>query len=260
MDFLGRDEAPLDKEQWEKLDSIVTDTIRNYIVGRKFISLYGPLGAGMPAVFMSKLSVSDNEPVMEKGVKLVEFKELQQDFIMTWKSFETSSRMGIPVDWAVAAAAAYQFALKEDREIFKTILETEGKIFLKSGGWDEAGGVLSNITGAISKMVSLGHIGPYALLLSPASHGMVYRFFGNNSIMEIKVLEELMKSGVFVTTHLSDNQLLLVETGSMNMDFAMGIDARTAYTGPEDMNYRFRILETAVLRIKRPTSICLIEK
>jgi uncharacterized linocin/CFP29 family protein len=260
MDFLGRDEAPLNNEQWEKLDNIVTDTIRNYIAGRRFISLYGPLGAGMPAVFMPELSVSDNEPVMEKGTKLVEFKELQQDFIMTWKSFETSSRMGIPVDWAVAAAAAYQFALKEDREIFKTILEAEGKLSLKAGDWTEAGGVLCNITGAISKMVSLGHIGPYALLMSPASHAMVYRFFGNNSIMEIKVLEELMKSGVFITTHLSDNQLLLVETGSMNMDLALGMDVRTAYVGPEDMNHRFRILETVVLRIKRPSSICLIKK
>ena len=37
------------------------------------------------------------------------------------------------------------------------------------------------------------------------------------------------------------------------------LDMRTAYTESSKMNHHFRVLETVVLRIKRPEAICTIE-
>lgn len=258
MEFLARNEAPLTPEQWIELDMIVVDTIKRYLVGRRFIPLYGPVGSGMPAVTVSKLKVLPDEPVTQDGTYLVEFKEISQDFIVPWKTFEMSSRLQVPVDWSLAAAASYQFSQKEDKEIFTKLLTAEGKLDMKGNDWKEPGTVLSDVTKALSQLVEAGHIGPYTLILPPAVHPMLYRFIGNGGMLEIKIIEELMKSGVFVSNLLKPKEMVIVETGSMNMDLALGMDVITAYLGPDNMEHMFRIMQTMALRIKRPSAICLV--
>lgn len=257
MDFLAHEESPLNKEQWEALDNVVMDTIKHYLIGRKFIPIYGPLGAGMPAVMIPQLEPLKTDIIQAVNI-LTEFKELSQDFIMSWKSFEIASRLDIPMDWSLASVAAYHLALKEDTEIFNILLGSHGKITFKPGDWSIEGGLLGDVTKAIGKLIDAGHLGPYAVVLSPVTQSILYRFVGNSGVMEIKLLEELMKSGVFISNHIGNNQILIVETGTMNMDLALGMDVRTAYLGPTDMNYSFRILETVALRIKKPSAICLI--
>jgi uncharacterized linocin/CFP29 family protein len=44
-----------------------------------------------------------------------------------------------------------------------------------------------------------------------------------------------------------------------NFDLAVSQDFKTAYLGAQNMNHPFRVLESVVLRIKRPGSICVIE-
>lgn len=43
------------------------------------------------------------------------------------------------------------------------------------------------------------------------------------------------------------------------MDIVIGQDLVTAYIGPEKLNHVFRMLETIILRIKRPESIVIFE-
>ena len=45
-DYLMRDAAPLSAEEWAKLDEVVVNTAKTLLVGRRFIELTGPLGAG----------------------------------------------------------------------------------------------------------------------------------------------------------------------------------------------------------------------
>jgi uncharacterized linocin/CFP29 family protein len=260
MDFLARDDAPLTEEQWAILDTVVTDTVKRFVVGRRFIPLYGPLGAGMPAVPTAKLFVGPDAPVVDTGGGLLELAELSEDFAIGWKALETADRLLIPVDWAVAAAAAYQLAIKEDSLVFAGLLGAQGRQSLKAGDWAVEGGLFGDVTKAIAGLVTAGHPGPYALAVSPNTHASLYRFYGNGGVMEITMLEDLMKAGVFVSPALTDKQVIAVEVGALNMDLAVGLDVRTAYLGPADMTHPFRILETLALRIKRPTAICVIGK
>ena len=46
MDFLMRDGAILNPEQWTELDAVVVKTAKTVLTGRKFLDIYGPLGAG----------------------------------------------------------------------------------------------------------------------------------------------------------------------------------------------------------------------
>jgi uncharacterized linocin/CFP29 family protein len=258
MDFLARDDAPLTPEQWATLDAVVTDTVKRFLVGRRFIPLYGPLGAGLPAVPTTALQVQSGQPIADLGGKLLDLTEISQDFVITWKALETAQRLEIPDDWAVAAAAAYQVAIKEDALVFPGLLNAPGHQGLAAGDWSAPGGVFDDVVRAIAALVPAGHPGPYALVVSPNTHAALHRFYGNGGVLEISMLADLMKSGVFVTPELADSQALVVETGSLNMDLAAGTDVRTAYLGPADMNHPFRILETVALRVKRPTSIVVI--
>jgi uncharacterized linocin/CFP29 family protein len=45
-----------------------------------------------------------------------------------------------------------------------------------------------------------------------------------------------------------------------NLDLVVAQDLVTAYLGPENMDHHFRVLESLVLRIKRPGAICALEK
>lgn len=46
MEFLMRDDVSLSAEQWQAIDSAAVNAARNVLVGRKFLQIYGPLGAG----------------------------------------------------------------------------------------------------------------------------------------------------------------------------------------------------------------------
>ena len=56
LDYLMRDSAPLTENEWQALDDIVVHTARAGLVGRRFIRIYGPLGAGVQAVVVDRLS------------------------------------------------------------------------------------------------------------------------------------------------------------------------------------------------------------
>ena len=50
---------------------------------------------------------------------------------------------------------------------------------------------------------------------------------------------------------------LLVDSGAQNMDLAVGVDLSVAYVESSNLNHRFRVLESLVLRIRRPGAICV---
>src|SRR5215831_78914 len=49
-DFLLRDQAPLGTDEWAAIDQTVVRTAQSMLVGRRFISLTGPFGAGILAL------------------------------------------------------------------------------------------------------------------------------------------------------------------------------------------------------------------
>lgn len=101
MDYLSREAAPFGDALWEQIDTTIVETLKKYLVGRRFLPLYGPLGPGAQSVAVDS---SDKDESFEDGVvqttgrKFVELVQLYEDFPLFWRDLEASERTGVPVD------------------------------------------------------------------------------------------------------------------------------------------------------------------
>ena len=128
MEFLMRDDVNLSAEQWQSIDSAVIQAARNVLVGRKFLQIYGPLGAGAQSVNVDVLTPAEKGSVdffgeEEEAVKVTgrSFKELPmiyRDFVLSWRDMEQARQIGMPIDLGAVSAAANACAQKEDLMIF----------------------------------------------------------------------------------------------------------------------------------------------
>lgn len=278
MDILDRDSAPLSAVEWRELDEAVIDVVRKTVVGRRMIELQGPLGSGiytMPySVFDSAASpvgmdlTGDQEAyvVSANARKTLELPVLYQDFKLMWRNIETDRKLGVPFDVSAAAVTAGYLARQEDKLIFQGdtalrlegLLTAEGRLSLAMGDWQTAGAALADVVKAVAELTAHGHLGPYALAVSPALYGQLIRAYENTGLLELEQIKAIVTDGVYATPALGPKQAVVVETGARNMSLVVGQDVSIAYLGPVNMNHLFRVMETAALVIRRPSSICTI--
>ncbi len=103
-----------------------------------------------------------------------------------------------------------------------------------------------------------GFPGPYALAVSPQLYAQLHRVFDNTGVLEVEQVERLARRGVYPTSVLPEPGALLLDSGAQNMDLAVAIDLTTAFVESTNLNYRFRVLESVTLRIRRPGAICSV--
>ena len=278
MDILDRESAPLNAAEWKALDEAVIGAVRQTVVGRRMIELQGPLGSG---VYTVPYSVYGNGPapvgmdltgdqeayiVSASARKTVELPVLYQDFKLMWRDIQSDRKLGVPFDTSAAAVTATYIANQEDRLIFQGdavmglegLLTAEGRLTLAMNDWTKAGAALSDVVKAVSELAAHGHLGPYALAVSPALYGQLIRAYANTGLLELDQVKALVADGIYVSNALGAKQAVVVETGARNMSLAVGQDVAIAYLGPVNMNHLFRVMETAVLVIRRPSAICTI--
>ena len=278
-DFLMREEAPLTAEEWAKIDEVVVAVAKKLLVGRRLIEVYGPFGAGLQTVAIDRYHVSgaclhpgkpseccgeecdckeECDPVDLAARETVTLPLIHKDFILHWRDIVTSRQYHMPLDLGQAGAAAAMVAMKEDEMIFGELLANGGSK-VSASNWDVAGSVFQNLVAAATTLVEKGCYGPYAAVVSPAVYAKMHRpMQGDMGMLEIKQARELASGGVYQTPALKDNQALLISQGAHNLDLAIAQDLVTAYLGPDKMDHLFRVLETLVLRIKRPEAIYVI--
>lgn len=266
MDILLRDDAPLSDDQWAALDEAVNSTASTHLIGRRLLPVYGPLGAGIPSVPMSNLQ--DDELIQTGEMNMVQLHELKRDFLLKWRDLEMSGRMGMPVDYAPASAAAQAVARMEDEMIFQGCEDTNAAGLLNADGiheiggsdWAEAGNLFNDVVNATGVLGEAGYPGPYAVAVSPAIRAQAHRPVGRGVRLEISSIEGVAEKGVFASPALSSDQMVVMATGAQNADLAIGQDIKTAYMGNEELHHLFRVMETLALRIKRPDSIAVVSK
>lgn len=178
MDYLAREGAPISSEMWEKIDAAVIDNAKKHMVCRRFLSLYGPLGAGASTVVVDSPS---KEEELKDGVgritgrRILELPQFYQDFALLWRDIEDSQKQGYPLDLSVAAAAAQRSAKQEDDLILfgsrelgtEGLLNAEGAFKIKRGDWSTGEDAYKDVAHGISYLSSNSMLGRYALVLSP---------------------------------------------------------------------------------------------
>ncbi|WP_100399531.1 family 1 encapsulin nanocompartment shell protein [Bacillus sp. FJAT-44742] len=270
-------DSPLVGKDWENLDETVIESAKRQLIGRRFIDIYGPLGEGIQTVTndvygdpgLGTLGYHGESLQMSEPTKRVNLTIplLYKDFMLYWRDLQQAKSLDVPVDFSAAANAAAQCALLEDDMIFngaeqfdlEGLLNVKGRVTHIREDWKKSGNAFSDVVEARNKLLRMGHSGPYSLILSPELYALAHRVHEGTNVLEIDHIRELVTDGIYQSPVIKGETGVLVATGRENLDLVIAEDIDTAYMDTENMNYLFRVYESTVLRIKRPSAICTLE-
>ena len=277
-DYLQRDQAPLGPDEWAAIDQTVVRTAQSVLVGRRFINLVGPFGPGIEALptdiltgggrgQVDLLGNQEGESLSIEGRRFLPLPLLYKDFWVHWRDLESSRQLGVPLDVGKAAAAAAATAQAEDQLVFDGepaldlpgLRTAEGRQTLPMSDWASMGRAFADVVEGVRVLTEGGFTGPYALAVSPRLYADLNRIFDETGVLELEQVEKLARRGVYPTAVLPEPTALLVDSGAQNMDLAVGLDLSTAYVESSNLNHRFRVVESLVLRMRRPGAICTFE-
>ncbi|HVE87235.1 MAG TPA: family 1 encapsulin nanocompartment shell protein, partial [Myxococcales bacterium] len=263
---------------WARLNETVIQVARRSLVGRHILDLYGPLGAGVQSIphdeytgvspgAVDIVGEQQTATVFTDARKFKTIPILYKDFLLHWRDIEAARSHNMPLDVSAAAGAAALCAQQEDELIFygepklghEGLMNATGRLSTALGDWSVSGAGYSSIVDATRKLNEHGHYGPYAVVLSPRLYSFLHRIYEKTGVLEIETIKQLASDGVFQSNRLRGDSGVVVSTGRENMDLAVAMDMVAAYLGASNMNHPFRVLESLILRIKHPDSICTLE-
>ena len=276
-DFLSRDDAPLTEAQWREVDRIVITRARQALVGRRLVPVAGPFGAATLSVPDDRLEGTaggrvdllgqEEDAVVLDRRMFLPLTLIYKDFWLHWRDLEANQRFSLPMPSGPVAAAASACAETEDDLIFNGnealdlagLRTVDGRQSLPLGDWGQMGQGFNDVVEGVRVLTEAGFAGPYGLVLSPRLYAQLNRVFENTGVLEMEQIEKLARHGVYRSAVLPEPSAVLLETGAQNVDLAVGLDLTVAYIEAANMNHRLRVVESVVVRIKRPTAICTFE-
>ncbi|HEY9783853.1 MAG TPA: family 1 encapsulin nanocompartment shell protein [Candidatus Obscuribacterales bacterium] len=271
-------ELPLTQSQAEQMLAEAVKEVRRTIIGRRFIELYGPLGAGVESVPLESFRRDENAEIDLEGQPdpspigaheketYIRVPLIYKDFTLHWRNIKLAKDQNSPLDMTNAIRSAHQVAHREDDLIFngaqklgiKGLLNWTGVGNVKRGDWQKQGVPLADVYKAMDTLIAENHHYPYAIAMSLDMYESLVKSVKDSPVLELEQITKLCSDGVFYSQMIPPGTAVLVSTGVMNLDIAVAEDVHVAYLGPQDMNHRFRVYESLVLRVKRPKSICVI--
>lgn len=270
-------EIQMGREDWEKLQRCVHETLEKSLVGRKILETYGPLGMGSQCVpvdtfglpswaTVDMLGEADNAiHALKRDIAHIPL--IYKDFWLFWRDIEVSRKCETPLDISAAIGAAVAAAAREDDLVFNGLpdmnmaglLNVDGRNILKLGDWSVIGNGFQDVVSAVEKLRSTGFFPPYTLVVSPRLYALLHKVYERTGKLEIDAVKEMVKGGVYQSPVLKKDVALIIAAGRQNADLAVGGNFKVEYCGPENLNHRFRVVGSSVLRIKCPQAICTLE-
>lgn len=269
MDYLSREGAPISVELWNKIDEAVTSMAKRILVGRRFLSIYGPLGAGVQSINIDTTEVEETEgnPKIIKGRRYEQIPLIYEDFGLLWRDIETSKQSGMPVDLSAADRAGAAISKKEDELIFfgseelnyEGLLTAKGITKIQKGNWNEGENPVKDISTGLTKFLERGLVGRNALILSPNLLLQLQRIQPGTGITEYERLSKMVNGNIFSTPVMGSDKAVLINAEPHNMDLVIGQDIAASYLETKDLNHYFRIIETVLPRIKNKDAVVVFE-
>lgn len=271
MSYLSRESSPVSAELWQEIDSAVVESAKKALTGRRFLSVFGPLGIGVESIAVDRAGgveeVESEGFLSTRGRKYVEIPAVFQDFTLTARDLENSARLGFPVDVSEASRSALACARAEDSFIYfgNPGLGYDGLLTMpeirkiQRSDWKTGENAFADIAAGVEQLVSNGIYGTYALSLSPDLYLDLQRIQPGTGLMEIDRILKMLDGKVFQSPVLGSGKAVLVCSEPVNMDLVVGQDMSVAYLEQKNLNHRFRVLETVLPRIKNKNAVIAFE-
>lgn len=272
MRYLMRDGAPLTDSQWERLDKAVIGEASKILVGRRFLDVK-VVGVQTQTVHLDKTENvtaasldfwgrKDSSAIDIGSREFIELMMIYSDFLISWRDVESEQGAGVQA----ARDAAVLAAQKEDSLIFhgdeqygiEGIFTAKGVNELPISDWNEGENAVRDVAKAIEILVDKGNSGDRALIVANDLYTKLHRIQPGTGLMEIDRVRSLAGK-LLKSSRLKPGTACLVYCEPQNMDLVVGQDMITAYMGNEKLDHLFRVMETAVPRIKRPQAIAVFK-
>ena len=252
-EYLMRDGAPFGESGWAHVDGKVIDVAKKVLVGRRFVDLIGPLGWGVEVAPVSTLG--GDTPVTQ-GNTYLPLQELSADFILRAKDLAVAEASPFGYETGAVAVAATKLAKAEDALVLGGLMEKAETSDL--GDWETMGGPFKAVTAAMAKLREAGFDGPYVAVMHPTMYARLAGLMQHGR-RELEMVEKVLGGKLYQTPVMADGQVMLASPQSWNFDMVVGQDIITAYMGNEELDHRFRIFETLVLRVKRAGAVLVLK-
>ncbi len=273
MRYLMRESALLNDRQWELIDQAVVNEAKRVLVGRRVISIEGPLGAQTQTVpldaitGLGKANVDFWADQGEDAIKVasrryVQLATLYSDFMISWRDIESEDGAGVQA----AIEAAMVTASSEDTLLFygnkelgiDGLLTAKGINKIAISDWSKDENPILDLAKALEMLLDKNNSGDRALILSSDLWAKLHRLQPGTGLMEIDRVRGLVSGEVLKSNRLEKNKAILLYTDPHNVDMVVGQDLITAYLGNEGLDHAFRVMETVTPRIKRPSAIAVL--
>ncbi len=270
MDYLARESAPFSPDFWKNIDNTAVDTLKKYLVCRRFLNEFVPLGAGPTTVNIDETGKTE---ILEKGIgrfsgrRQAELPLLYEDFTILWRDIEEAEKSGMPLDMAAVRTAARKAAQKEDQlilfgnETLKTsgLMNAKGAYKIKKSNWKEGENAFTDVSKGIAHLIEQGLLGRMALVVSPDVYLDMQRLQLSVGMLEIDRISKLTNGHIYTFGPFGTGKAVLVCAEPEYMDLAVGIDFSAGYLELQNFNHNLRLMESAALRIKNPEAVVVFE-
>ena len=273
MRYLMREAALLSANQWEQIDKAVVEEARKELKGRRFLSIAGPLGAQAQNVPLDVMggeakagadywANAETNAVSVASRRFVELTTIYADFKISWRDIENENGAGVQAAMDAAAFAARReddlILYGDDKAGVAGILTAKGVNKVALADWGVGENPVANVAKALEALADKGCHGEKALIVSNDLYAKLHRIQPGTGVMEVDRVRGMVDGKLIVCPRMEKNKAALVCCAANNMDLAVGQDMITAYLGNDGLDHCFRVMETAVPRIKRPSAIAVI--
>lgn len=270
MDYLARESAPFSAEFWSQIDDAAIGALKKRLICRRFLNLFGPLGAG---VSMVSVDGSGKEEILDGGIgrvsgrRQIELPLFYEDFLLSWRDIEEAAKNGYPLDLTPVREAAKRAAWREDTLVLygneslgvQGLLNAEGAYHIKKSDWKKGENAFTDIAAAASHLFSAGCQGRKVLVVSQDLYVDLQRLQQSAGMLESARIEKLISGHIYPFGRFGTNKAALVCAEPEYMDLALGMDFSVGYTEMKDYNHSFRLMETAALRLKNPEALVIFD-
>ena len=283
---------PLTTEQYQRLDTEVTDVLRSKIIGRSLIALApgSPLGIGVQNIKnyiesdMSAASLdmkfTENKDSMGYSDTSLDIPILHKEFEIDYRDLESSRTTGIPLDFANARGASAKVASLEDTLLlvgsggFNGLYDGAGNDYSTTKDFGTAGNAIAAVKGAMALLLADDMYPPYNLTLNSAQYSEIVGPRATTSdVSELTIVRNMIQGGagdgvagdvgtgsgsVYVSDAVTAGTgMLTTLPDTANADLVIAADFQMKTEVLEKTQNLFgRVFEAMVPRIKRSNSIC----